>query len=65
MYSFFLLLVAYYISELGLNTNTTKSDTFYNMQEFNNIKNLIICDSLKKGMEQLKSLLTEMKCNNF
>lgn len=51
VYFFFPLLIACYISELDLNTNTIKSVIVYGMKQFNNIKNLVICDSLKKGME--------------
>jgi len=51
MYFFFFLLIACYVSELGLNTNTIKCVIFYDMKQFGNIKNPVICDTLKKGME--------------
>lgn len=47
----FSLLIVCYISELGLNANTVKCDIFDNIQQFNNIKNLVRCYGLGKGMK--------------
>lgn len=46
--TFFSLLIACYVSELGLNTNTIKCVIFYDMKQFDNIKNPVICDTLRK-----------------